>query len=345
MRNREAGASVKKYNAAFFPFECNQNKYIDLMKKMYAACGVEIKPFCGLKNLKNIDFIILNWYESAGRKDMLKRSVMLFLFFVKKKKIVWTMHNKHPHDTAFPFLSRLFMRVIEMFSYKIIIHSRESLKFIKYIKKAVYIPHPCYINAYGPRAAPEALDGKRLKLLFVGQIRRYKNIEILISAFNSLNLENAVLTVCGMAAPEYALETGLLINGNKNIQTRFEFIKDEEMPGLIANHHILVFPYDLRSSLNSGSIILSFSYKRTVIAPLNGTLADMNNKDLFFSYEYKNERDHEEKLKNKILEIYTRYKDNYNELLCLGECCHNEVLRNNGMDVLVKEASRIFHSS
>jgi hypothetical protein len=98
----------------------------------------------------------------------------------------------------------------------------------------------------------------------------------------------------------------------------------------------------LDSSLNSGATILAFSYGRSVLSSLTGTLADIENKSLFFSYSYNGQEDHKEKLKQQITAIREKYKGNYNELLTLGEKCREYVSENNSLEQVSKQLALVF---
>jgi glycosyltransferase involved in cell wall biosynthesis len=232
---------------------------------------------------------------------------------------------------------------MELFSDKIIIHSKRSEKEVKNKSKIVYVPHPDYIDVYGQIAENKTAKNK-LKLLFLGLVKPYKNIELLVDVFNELNLENAELSICGFAEKNYKEKLLKKIANSKNISLNLRFITDDKIPQILAQHHILLTPYDSKSVLNSGSIILAFSYKRTVLSPNNGTLSDFENKNMFFSYEYKNLAEHKNILKEKILFLYENYSNNYNRLLELGEECFESVRKNNSPEKVSGILEKLFES-
>jgi hypothetical protein len=133
-----------------------------------------------------------------------------------------------------------------------------------------------------------------------------------------------------------------LIGDNPHIKTDFRFINDSEIPEISANCHLFVFPYNLESSLNSGATILAFSYSRSVLSSLTGTLDDIEDKSLFFSYSYKNKDEHKEVLKQQIIAIREKYKGNYNELLTLGEKCREYMSKNNSLEQVSERLALVF---
>src|SRR5690606_13829812 len=113
----------------------------------------------------------------------LKQFFKLVILKLLGKRIVWTMHNKMSHDVSADSLSNLLTSLLIRWSSKIIIHSEISRdillsRFRIKPEKIIYCPHPNYIGHYGevdPKGAvPKEKD---LKLLFIGAVKPYKNIE------------------------------------------------------------------------------------------------------------------------------------------------------------------------
>jgi hypothetical protein len=94
--------------------------------------------------------------------------------------------------------------------------------------------------------------------------------------------------------------------------------------------------------LNSGSAILAFSYARTVICPLNGTLLDIEDKGIFWAYDYKNGSDHKEALKETIKGIYCKFAGNYNELGNIGKKCREYVAEHNSLFQVSEKLKTVF---
>ena len=236
------------------------------------------------------------------------------------------MHDKQQHEKKNRKNSILFVKLLLALCDKIIIHSKMSTDEIKAInssdkilKKIIYVPHPNYIGVYGDIHTTK-LPNDKLKLLHVGLIKPYKNVDILIEAVNELNLPDLELSVCGTTDEKSQKCLLEKINKNEKIKATFRFIPDGEIAELISKHHLLILPYDASCSLNSGSAVLAFSYAKTVICTLNGTLDDIEEKDMFWAYEYKND-EHKNVLKKQIKEVYDRFSGNCNEIDVLGKKC------------------------
>jgi glycosyltransferase involved in cell wall biosynthesis len=341
---------MKKKQIALFPFASDSNKYIDLVKSAYENLGLSVVPFVGWRS-KEYDYISLNWYESAqDLKLYTRRIIVLLKLALEKKNIIWTVHNKKAHEVRNCLFEKSLIRLLLRISYKIIVHSKSTVDIVKYfnskkklLAKVVFVPHPNYIGRYGKadRGDNTPVNRDSLQLLFIGLIRPYKNIELLIDVVNELSLPNLKLKICGKADIGYQRFLNKLIGSNGAIITDFNFIKDDDIPNLIADSHLLVLPYNLESSLNSGTVILAFSYKRSVLSSLIGTLMDIDDKTIFFSYEYKTMEEHKAELKKQLLCIYQKYENKYDELLELGEKCYEYVSNNNNMENITDALSEV----
>lgn len=306
------------------------NKYISVIVDCIEKNNIEVDSF----NLKKEEvqgeatIYNLNWYESVFPKNIIKgyinfykKKYILKLLKKNNKKIVWTVHNKEAHDERYKSLSKKLIKELSKQSDEIIVHCKETINFLKENyneideKKINYIPHPNYIGVY----KEENIDfRKKLNIkedefvfLFIGQIRAYKNVELIIDLAKEITNKKVKFVVAGNPNSNIYKEELLKRIGNeKNIIPIFRFIKDEELTSLIKASDMMLLPYDIKSSLNSGSIILSFSNGRTVIAPNIGTLKDIENKSLFKAYEYNDEKEHYEKMKENVLEVINKWENN-----------------------------------
>jgi glycosyltransferase involved in cell wall biosynthesis len=330
--------SEKKLTCSVAP-SGKENKYMDLMRA--ALRMINIEPLPGKKRFA-ADYIWHHWIEKLHFLMVIK------LLKATKRKLIWNVHNKLPHDVKNTQKAKIFMKAIAVAAHKIVIHCTESADIIKelcnnnpdLLNKIVLVPHPNYIDVYGAEKTENTLRNDKLTLCFFGKIKAYKNIELLISAINELNFDDVELKIMGRCWETQYFHN--MIGENKQIKTDFRFIGDEEIPEISANCHLFIFPYDLKSSLNSGATILAFSYGRSVLSSLTGTLADVSDKSLFFSYTYDNQEEHKEALKQQIIAIRKKYKGNYNELLTLGENCRKYMRENNSLEKVSEQLELVF---
>ncbi|MCL6260679.1 glycosyltransferase [Aquiflexum sp. TKW24L] len=293
------------------------NKYISIMVDALEVSGYRVHPldnfFSGLKHFNSIKLVHLNWFENLDDtsytkmiSSFIKKSLVLEVIRMSGKKLVWTMHNRVSHEKQSGHLSNILTRKLIRYSHAIIIHCSQSRDLLLEIhpslaSKIHYLPHPDFIESYGPVVKENDQNGA-LKLLFLGAIKPYKNIELLIKTAGHLE-DKVELTIAGNSKSEdYKKHLSRFAGIFNNIKLKLEFIPDKDIPKLIRGCDLLVLPYALNSSLNSGTVLLAFSYGKTVICPEIGTLADMKEVgSQFLSYDYESEEEHATKL-NKMME-------------------------------------------
>lgn len=339
-------------NIIFKPSYAKYNKYINNFVDTLKNNGVNIingkfeneKTFL-LNSIKEIfmgktKIIHLNWplnliSINSYMKSIRNFSVYLLWFIIIKllgAKIVWTLHNKISHSQKNQLLTKLFRKIMFIFSDKIVIHNKtESFNFVetinsKYKSKLVYIPHGNYIDNYTntKKNLKKSYNIKKNDFVFLslGLIREYKNIDVLIKAFNSLELNERIkLLIVGKAENEF-VEKKLkkLSKNNSNIIFDFKFILDEDIVKYLNTADCVITPYDINSSLNSGIIYLALSYEKPIISSLMGTVKDFLDKKYIFYYDYSDSKEHINKLANKINQVSKIEKKHLRELGKMAKC-------------------------
>lgn len=321
---------MKKKIIYIYPEKSESNKYVSLMAEAYKHIGYDV---VGSSEISSASFISLNWFEetSLGIRSlvqMIKKVIILAKWKIFKKKIIWTIHNKKPHELNVLklFTWKICSEFLLYFADAIIIHSSETIKEFRdlgiedkcNIGKVCLIPHPNYIGQYGGVVKNNTSDSI-LKILFVGTLRPYKNLELLLAVLNDLDLSSVEVSIYGAGSTDYVQSLKKSCY-NKNISIIDGFVCDSKLPDLYANHHLVVLPYSITSVLNSGSVINAFSYQRAVISSKIGTLSDISNiPQKYFDYEYENQEEHFLKLYKLIDSIIKTYSGRYNDLLLFGK--------------------------
>lgn len=350
----------------FYPFKLKYNTYIDLMKKAASINDIEVysvkTAFKNLKLFNEIGIFHINWYEGINSKKrvssfieyILKICIIKFLK-LNRKKIVWTVHNKVQHNKKNSYLSMSLMKILCKNSDRIVIHSYESINVLENISKdgniknkIRYIEHPNYIGSYSKTMnnlrKELSIEENELVYLFVGQVSKYKNIEILIKAFNELKFSNSKLIIAGNPSSiEYKDELMCLVNNNKNIITYFKYVDDNEIISMLNTCDIVVLPYDLRSSLNSGTVFLAFSNSKTVISSRNGTILDLLEHNLCFSYDFKNDEEHYVKLKECLKQTYDLYCIDHKTISAIGKKAYDYVNKNNSLNIVAEKLNNLYN--
>lgn len=300
----------KKY-IIFEPFS-GENSYIENMKRCWGYL-YEIIPQNKADNniffLLNTKAIVLNWVESNLTLEYKKHLIWYKLLGIR---IIWVFHNRMPHSTVVNpeqiKTAKKNMKFMARVSDIIIIHSQNSMQYLMEFtnqkRKIFYVPHIDYERQFRWETDEAINTEHKFRFVFQGKISPYKNIELLIKAFKELNLPQCQLCIAGSPyCPAYGEKISKLC-GEADILLKFKFLTDREVGQEIRNGDILVLPYDLRSSMNSGAMLTSFSNKRTVIVSNNAMAQDYKGQDFLYIYDYSDASDHCEQLKKAMKIAY-----------------------------------------
>ena len=274
------------------------------------------------KRIFSADIYHINWFDQS--KDVvsfLKRLYFLVMLKLKGKKIVWTIHNIVSH-TKTPFYNKILFALLVRFSDAIHIMCRETVPFAhleRFGAKVRLIPHGDYYGSY-----PEGdfdvrkhygIESDRPIFLFMGAVQPYKNIEVLVRAFREAfggmdSADSPVLLVCGKVEPDsYKATITELVGKSGDVVFSPEFIPDEHLASYLRAASILVAPYSYRSSLNSGTIPLAFTFGKTLICPDIPCVKDIVAEcDCLYSYHYANTEEHVKVLSEKMLQAMSDMK-------------------------------------
>ncbi|MDV4150303.1 glycosyltransferase family 4 protein [Clostridium sp. AL.422] len=323
------------------------NLYSDNIKRLLKEQNIESMPIkkclTDLKLFKECAIYNLNWYENINSDNDVKNffiyhSKVLILKWLKlnKKKIIYTIHNKKPHNLKSDKYSIKMMNKLCEYSDVIVglcPDTKEVIKGLgeKYLEKFQVVYHPNYISNYENEIKENyreklGIQNNDLVFLILGYISPYKNIEILIDIFSKVKENNIKLLIAGKpCSDEYKKELVKKIDNNKNIITDFRYIPDEEMSSYYNTSDIVILPYNQESSLNSGAVYLSFSLKRTVICPEIGTITALMDDSFVYSYNYKDEKEHKNNLELIISKVQNDFKENQSIIREKGVQAYNYV--------------------
>jgi glycosyltransferase involved in cell wall biosynthesis len=161
----------------------------------------------------------------------------------------------------------------------------------------LHIPHPAYLGVYSddvPRDAARKhyhLGADDVVYGFVGNIRRYKGVDDLVAAFESIR--------SGVPRPD-GRRRRLLIAGLPSAQPEIADLLDKVQrdPDMVLDARripadklsiplrasdVIVLPY--RESLNSGALLLALSFGRPVIAAVSPGVNETVDEDAAITFE------------------------------------------------------------
>lgn len=190
-------------------------------------------------------------------------------------KLVWTAHNVLPHEPVFGENHELEARrwLVDL-SDLVIAHSDSTIRELANIglhpKRHAVIPHGSYVGIYPSEISrTEARNNLGLKentftYLFLGQIREYKGIDTLISAYIKIRTENTTLLIAGAC---YDGELRKLLNeiNDKSIMWIDGVVPGRELQNYFNASDVVVLPF--KKITTSGSALLALSFGKAVIVP------------------------------------------------------------------------------
>ena len=275
------------------------NPYLQLLTNALEAVGVEID------STQPGRFFLWRYVFRHGRPDIfhlqwhhnffiatqlphsLLRSIQFFMQVLTLKllgtRFVWTIHNIVNHErrqTAWELqMCRLLARLVD----GLIVHCPAA---IPVVTTAYQIkPERLHVVPLGHYAAcyPPALDRKEARqlldlpadetrlFLFFGQVRQYKGLEHLISAFTNLQSEQVRLIITGKP---YPLDLGRTLSAQADQDPRiiinFDFIPEDRLIAYLSACDLVVLPY--RDLLTSSAAIMAASYSRPILIPELGCM-------------------------------------------------------------------------
>lgn len=341
----------------FYPYECQKNKYISIIQQSMRELEIEIYPL-DPKNIcswfRPVDAIYLNWFDNLPQSTLkatiycIIKKVLVRYYKVFGKKTIFVMHNKVSHNTKNRNKSKGLLRWLILNVDRVIILSEKTRNVItelygenvyEAIEEKIYkIPIPNYINAYNGQGsfskAKLGIQESEFVFLFIGLIRPYKNIEIMIDAFRKIEQPNIRLIIAGeVENNQYRSVIEEKIDSNKRITSIFEFIPDEDIASLIALSNVMVFPFDLASALNSSSLFLCASFQKTFISSNVESVYELPEEN-FYHYSYENSENH---IQNLYMEMNRCILDEQNHTGILnekGKRLYDFVEKENSLDIV-----------
>ena len=101
------------------------------------------------------DVIIFNWFESIpdfkyGLLQTVTAICFVTILKLAKKKIVWVLHNKKPHNDGYTGMKKFLMRFIARKADLILTHATEGLEIISASQRKSSFSAPSYHQSTSP---------------------------------------------------------------------------------------------------------------------------------------------------------------------------------------------------
>ncbi len=193
-------------------------------------------------------------------------------------KLIWTVHNQLPHELEYRDVEIELTRLLARSSDAIHVMAPATVDVLRPIcelptERVHVIPHPSFVGVYGaPVAREEArrrlgADLDRPAVLFLGQMRPYKGLDVLLAAMALLaeRGDAPTLLLAGSADEEARLAIGAALPDSVTVVSHYGYVHDDEIATWFGAADLAVFPY--RSILNSGSVHLASAFEVPVVLP------------------------------------------------------------------------------
>ena len=285
--------------------------------------GVKKLSFSEIFSTDRPDILHLHWLHIFYLEKNLIKSIKSFSIFLiqilwlklKGTKFVWTAHNLANHDQRHLFLDKICSIFICKISSKIITHCHKKneliantfqikpIKKIETIHQGNYIDfYPNYVNKATSKQHLNMPESDELIFLYMGNIKTYKGVIELMTAFEKLNgtYEKIKLIIAGKPDKLWLRkEVEDRASRSNNILFFSDFVSDQELQFYFNASDIVVCPY--QRIMHSGSILLAMSFGKACIAPSMGCIDEYLDSSGAFLYKTGENQDLYDALETAVL--------------------------------------------
>ncbi|NEX47755.1 glycosyltransferase, partial [Pseudotabrizicola algicola] len=226
--------------------------------------------------------------EPSARAAVEEFLTKLKKFLHKGGQLVWTIHNTVSHDTPFPELERDLSRQLAALAHRLHFHSGASVPevaatFDVPVEKVRVSRHGSYIGAYpdfvGRDEARRVLGigADEDVILFSGQIRPYKGVDDLVTAFRAILADRPKARLVLAGRPDFDALAGqdpaITEAERSRILSVGRFVEDGELQLFFRAADVAAYPY--QKILTSGSMLLALSFGVPTVVPNVGMTRDV----------------------------------------------------------------------
>lgn len=261
-----------------------QNPYQSLLYSKFKAhvSPVTIDKVLRYHRFRVADVLHIHWDEAVIPKADEKKSShvkqVIKSYHNAGGKIIWTVHNKMPHELQSDQQKALFLSNRAFmcdYADKIHVHNNVARDYLidnfnVDINKVIVLAHPSYREWYCIEKTLLQFNEKKSFLLF-GNMRSYKGFDLVVKAFAKIHSVDLVseLHIAGNGADQ--------VNKNKfpskmPITISSGYISDEDVQKLYQTSDFAIFGF--KSILTSGSVILAVTFGVPPIAPAHPGVID-----------------------------------------------------------------------
>lgn len=211
-------------------------------------------------------------------------------------RLVWTVHNVLPHDSVRPDDEAALQRaIVERADAVHILAADTAAAVAGYFAlppdRTFHVPHPSYVGAYDTTLSRDEaryqldIDADDTVYALVGAIKPYKGLDDLLTAYDELYAEDSRRRLVVAGAPDRDAGTAAFVRQcerHPGILVRASRLPATEMAVFLRAADAVVLPY--RRTLNSGVLLLAYTFGLPVVAPAVPGIAELLGPDTSRSF-------------------------------------------------------------
>ncbi len=289
-------SSHKQNGIIFAPDWSRSNQYQSLFYDSssrlhgYNCFGLDTHEFT-LENVRHLSSLAtilhLHWLHPFTKTNVQAEELMNLVSYAKEKlnlSLIWTVHNLLPHEAVDPDWERNFRLQFAKMCDRLICHSQYAKNLIVHTfsvapEKVKVIPHGKYpVASSGSDLTTQSLR-TRLRLLMIGSLRPYKNVDWAINFLQKYNHElecnsQVELLICGKPVSSQQ-ESSLkqYAQDHEWLSCELRRLSDSELYDQVVNVDFVFMPY--RDMLTSGVALYALSCGRPFLAKFSETLLEV----------------------------------------------------------------------
>lgn len=201
---------------------------------------------------------------------------VLDMVLPRRARIVLTVHDPQLHEGEDSLLFRLLDSVnrIRVHGYVLLNETqREGFIARRQLDPDAVTVIPLGVFDDLPQSSAAQNTDSRRDLLFIGRIRPYKGIGVLLRAFRDAKIDPSIRLVIAGDGAFSAEESALLREvAHRDVRVINRWLEPEEIPELVAQARFVVLPYT--SATQSGIVPLSSAFGVPAIASATGGIVE-----------------------------------------------------------------------
>ena len=244
------------------------------------------------------DILHFNWLHWFYRLTTLEETVARYARFSENLayakslgyKIVWTLHNRYPHERPFPQVDHLARLMVGQVADAVVAHCNygaEIARRLFYREKDLHvIPHGNFIDVFKNQITKSEARGQlgiaadAFVFLFFGNARIYKGLENLIGSFCRVAGPDANLVLMTRKAFDASYSDKVIELAKRDSRIlvfTHPFFPNDDFQIYLNACDVVTLPF--AEVLTSGTAITALGFGKPLILPALGCLPELINED------------------------------------------------------------------